>query len=49
MRRLEELGIGRPSTYASIVGVLRERGDAALYQRRFVPTERRLVDFTACA
>ena len=42
--RLEERGIGRPSTYASIVGVLRERGYAVLYRRRFVPTERgRLV------
>ena len=40
VRRLEELGIGRPSTYASIVGVLRERGYAVLYRRRFVPTER---------
>ena len=40
MRRLEELGIGRPSTYAAIVGVLRERGYAVLYRRRFVPTER---------
>ena len=38
--RLEELGIGRPSTYASIVAVLRERGYAVLYRRRFVPTER---------
>ena len=37
---LEELGIGRPSTYAVIVGVLRERGYAVLYRRRFVPTER---------
>ena len=40
VRRVEELGIGRPSTYASIVGVLRERGYALLYRRRFVPTER---------
>ncbi|MYE01239.1 MAG: type I DNA topoisomerase [Alphaproteobacteria bacterium] len=40
VRRLEALGIGRPSTYASIVGVLRERGYAVLYRRRFVPTER---------
>ena len=38
--QLEELGIGRPSTYAVIVGVLRERGYAVLYRRRFVPTER---------
>ena len=40
VRRLEELGIGRPSTYAAIVGVLRERGYVVLYRRRFVPTER---------
>ena len=40
VRQLEELGIGRPSTYASIVGVLRERGYAVLYKRRFVATER---------
>ena len=40
VRRLEELGIGRPSTYASIVDVLRERGYVVLYRRRFVPTER---------
>ena len=40
VRRLEELGIGRPSTYASIVGVLRERGYVLMYRRRFVPTER---------
>ena len=40
VRKLEELGIGRPSTYAAIVGVLRERGYVVLYRRRFVPTER---------
>ena len=40
VRRLEELGIGRPSTYASIVDVLRERGYVVLYRRHFVPTER---------
>ena len=40
VRRLEELGIGRPSTYASIVEVLRARGYVVLYRRRFVPTER---------
>ena len=39
VRKLEELGIGRPSTYASIVDVLRARGYAVLYRRRFVPTE----------
>ena len=40
VHRLEELGIGRPSTYASIVGVLREREYVALNERRFVPLER---------
>ena len=40
VRRLEELGIGRPSTYAAIVGVLLDREYAVLHHRRFVPTER---------
>ena len=40
VRALEERGIGRPSTYAAIVGVLREREYVVLHKRRFVPTER---------
>ena len=40
MRALEERGIGRPSTYAAIVGVLRERDYVLMHDRRFVPTER---------
>jgi DNA topoisomerase-1 len=36
---LEKLGIGRPSTYASILGTLRERRYVADQERRFVPTE----------
>ena len=40
VRRLEELGIGRPSTYAAIVGVLLDREYAVLHHRRFIPTER---------
>ena len=40
VRRLEELGIGRPSTYAAIVGVLQDRHYVALTGRRFVPLER---------
>ena len=40
VRRLDELGIGRPSTWVAIVAVLQERGYAVLHDRRFVPTER---------
>ena len=40
VRALEELGIGRPSTYAAIVGVLQEREYVVLLGRRFVPMER---------
>ena len=40
VHRLEQLGIGRPSTYAAIVGVLREREYVALNEPRFVPLER---------
>ena len=40
VRRLEELGIGRPSTYAAIVSVLQERDYVVLLNRRFVPLER---------
>ena len=40
VRRLEELGIGRPSTFASIVSVLQERQYVAVAGGRFVPLER---------
>ena len=40
VRRLDELGIGRPSTWTAIVAVLQERDYAILHDRRFVPTER---------
>jgi DNA topoisomerase-1 len=44
VKQLEELGIGRPSTYASILEVLQERNYVRLEQRRFVPEDRgRLV------
>ena len=44
VKRLEELGIGRPSTYASIIEVLQDREYVQLEKRRFVPQDRgRLV------
>ena len=36
VKKLEELGIGRPSTYASILGVLRDRGYVKMEKNRFV-------------
>ncbi|GAB4173612.1 MAG: type I DNA topoisomerase [Thalassobaculales bacterium] len=40
VKRLEELGIGRPSTYASILQVLQDREYVRLEKRRFVPEDR---------
>ncbi len=37
VKRLEELGIGRPSTYASILTVLRERDYVVMDKNRFIP------------
>ncbi len=44
VKRMEELGIGRPSTYASILSVLQDRNYVRLDRRRFIPEDRgRLV------
>ncbi|GAK44194.1 DNA topoisomerase I, partial [Tepidicaulis marinus] len=44
VKRLEELGIGRPSTYASTLSVLRDRGYVHMDKNRFVPEDKgRLV------
>ena len=44
VKKMEELGIGRPSTYASILTVLRERNYVRMENRRFIPEDRgRLV------
>lgn len=37
VKRMEELGIGRPSTYASILTVLRDRNYVVMDKNRFVP------------
>ena len=40
VKKLEELGIGRPSTYASIISVIANRGYADILNKRFFPTDR---------
>ena len=40
VKKLEELGIGRPSTYASIISVISNRGYADVINKRFFPTDR---------
>jgi DNA topoisomerase I len=40
VKRMEELGIGRPSTYASILQVLQDREYVRLDKRRLVPEDR---------
>ncbi len=40
VKKLEELGIGRPSTYASIISVIANRGYADINNKRFFPTDR---------
>ncbi|MFP4603464.1 MAG: type I DNA topoisomerase [Halochromatium sp.] len=39
VKMLEELGIGRPSTYASIISTLQEREYVELDKKRFTPTD----------
>ena len=39
VKTLEELGIGRPSTYASIISTIQERGYVRLEDRRFLPED----------
>ena len=44
VKKMEELGIGRPSTYASVLGVLRDRNYVHMDRNRFIPEDKgRLV------
>ncbi|MBS0409562.1 MAG: type I DNA topoisomerase [Proteobacteria bacterium] len=44
VKKMEELGIGRPSTYASILTVLRDRAYVKMEKNRFIPEDKgRLV------
>ncbi|NWG23987.1 MAG: type I DNA topoisomerase [Pseudorhodoplanes sp.] len=40
VKRMEELGIGRPSTYASILAVLKDRGYVRLDKKRLIPEDK---------
>ena len=39
IKEMEELGIGRPSTYATTIGILSERGYVNIVDKKFVPTD----------
>lgn len=39
IKEMEELGIGRPSTYATTMDIIKKRGYVTLEEKKFVPTE----------
>ena len=40
IKKMEELGIGRPSTYTAILTVLRDRGYVKLEKKRLIPEDK---------
>ncbi len=40
IRKMEELGIGRPSTYASVLSTIQDRDYVTLDKRRFIPASK---------
>lgn len=46
VKKMEELGIGRPSTYAGILQVIQDRGYVTLEKKRFVPSDRGWIVIT---
>ncbi|WP_395463046.1 type I DNA topoisomerase [Wolbachia endosymbiont of Cantharis cryptica] len=40
VKKMEEIGIGRPSTYATIISVLQDREYVTLDNKRFIPSSR---------
>lgn len=45
VKKMEEVGIGRPSTYVSTIQVIRDRKYVELREKRFYPTD---LGFTVC-
>ncbi len=39
IKEMEELGIGRPSTYATTMDIIKKRGYANIIEKKFVPTD----------
>ena len=39
IKEMEDLGIGRPSTYATTMDIIKKRGYASIVDKKFVPTE----------
>ena len=50
VKKMEELGIGRPSTYASVLQVLKDRDYVSVDKNRFIPNEsgRLVTTFLEC-